>query len=154
MTIVDDCSRVVCIYLLNRKDEVACVLKNFIVIVRRKFEKYMKIVRSDNGIEFMCLTKYFVEHGILHQTSCVGMPQQNGPVEKKHHHILNVARALRFQAHLPIEFWGECVLTTEYLINRTPFVLFDGKTPYEILYGQAPSYKHIQTFGCLCYAHD
>ena len=30
----------------------------------------------------------------------------------------------------------------------------DGKTPYEILYGQAPSYKHIQTFGCLCYAHD
>ena len=30
----------------------------------------------------------------------------------------------------------------------------DGKTPYEILYGQAPSYKHIQTFGCLCYVHD
>ena len=34
LTIVDDCSRVVWIYLLNRKDEVVCVLKNFIVIVR------------------------------------------------------------------------------------------------------------------------
>ena len=114
----------------------------------------MKILRSDNGIEFMCLTKYFVEHGILHQTSCVGTPQQNGSVERKHRHILNITRALRFQAHLPIEFWGECVLTAGYLINRTPSVLLDGRTPYEILYGQAPSYKHIRTFGCLCYAHD
>ena len=34
LTIVDDYSRVVWIYLLNRKDEVACVLKNFIVMVR------------------------------------------------------------------------------------------------------------------------
>ena len=55
---------------------------------------------------------------------------------------------------IPIEFWGDCVLTVGYLINRTPYVLLDGKTPYEILYGQAPSYKHIRTFGYLCYAHD
>ena len=34
LTIVDDCSRAVWIYLLNKKDEVACVLKNFIVMVR------------------------------------------------------------------------------------------------------------------------
>ena len=114
----------------------------------------MKIVRSDNGTEFMCLKKYFAEHGILHQTSCVGTPQQNGRVERKHRHILNVVRALRFQAHLPIEFWGECVLIARYFINKTPSVFLDGKTPYEILYGQAPSYKHIRTFGCLCYAHD
>ena len=151
LTIIDDCSHAVWIYLLNRKDE---VIKNFIVMVRRQFEKNVKIVRSDNGTEFMCLTKYFAEHGILHQTSCVETPQHNGRVERKHRHILNVARALRFQAHLPIEFWGECVLTAGYLINRTPSVLLDGKTPYEILYGQAPSYKHIRTFGCLCYAHN
>ncbi|KAL6321337.1 hypothetical protein AAG906_016392 [Vitis piasezkii] len=38
--------------------------------------------------------------------------------------------------------------------NKTPSVLLDGRTPYEILYGQGLSYKHIRTFGCLCYAHD
>ncbi|KAH9754602.1 retrovirus-related pol polyprotein from transposon RE1 [Citrus sinensis] len=102
----------------------------------------------------MHLSDFFAEHGIHHQTSCVGTSQQNGRVECKHRHILNVGRALRFQAFLPIEFWGECVLTTCYLINRTPSVLLDGQTPYERLFGKAPSYANIRSFGCLAYAYN
>ncbi|CAA7032085.1 unnamed protein product [Microthlaspi erraticum] len=120
----------------------------------RQFKKKVQTLRSDNGTEFTSLTSYFQSEGISHETSCVGTPQQNGRVERKHRHILNVARALRFQAHLPIEFWGACIVTAGYLINRTPSSLLQGLTPFEMLYQKAPDYAHIRVFGSLCYAHN
>ena len=73
-------------------------------MIKTQYNKFVKIVRSDNGTEFRPLTRFFEENGILLQTSCVHTPQQNGQVEWKHRHILEVARALRFQASLRIEF--------------------------------------------------
>lgn len=63
---------------------------------------------------------YFSSCGILFQISCVGTPQLNGRAEREHQHIFNVARALMFQAHQPVTFWGECILTAVHLINKTP----------------------------------
>ena len=80
------------------------VVKNFCVMVVKQFGKQVKIIRSDNGSELDCMRTYFSENGIIRQTSGVGTPQQNGRVERKHRHILNVARALKFKANLPIEF--------------------------------------------------
>lgn len=106
LTIVDDYSRAVWVYLLLEKREVATSLKEFFKMVERQFGKKIKVVRSDNGGEFMCMKPYFTSEGILHQTSCVYTPQQNGRVERKHRHILNVARSLMFQARVPLRFWG------------------------------------------------
>ncbi|GKC02232.1 retrovirus-related pol polyprotein from transposon TNT 1-94, partial [Tanacetum coccineum] len=111
LTVVDDYSRATRIYLLIDKRHVSLNLCNFIVTVERQFNKQVKVVRSENETEFICMDDYFCKHGILHETSCVGTPQQNGRVERKHRHILNVARALRFQSNLPIEFWWEVYIS-------------------------------------------
>ena len=74
LTIVDDYSRSVWTYLLLEKSEVCMVLQNFVKMALKQFTKEVKMVRSDNGTEFMCLSSYFRENGILNQNSCVAIP--------------------------------------------------------------------------------
>lgn len=74
-------------------------------------------------------------------------------MERKHRHILNVARALLFQSKMPLKFWGEAVTTATHLINLTPTKILKGKSPYEVLFGKKPLYNSLRIFGSLCYVH-
>lgn len=78
LTVVDDYSRGTWVFLLRDKTQVGRTLKFFVALVLRQFGKNVKIIRSDNGTEFTCLTMELREQGIVHQKSCVGTPQQNG----------------------------------------------------------------------------
>ena len=148
LTIVDDFSRSVWTCLLLEKSEVRTVLQKFCQMTSKQFSKDVKTVCSDNGTEFMCLASFFRENGILHQTSCVATPQPNGRVERKHRHILNVARSLLFQSNLSIKFWGEAIMTATHLINRTPSAVLQNRSPYEKL-----DYSYLPVFGSLCFVH-
>ena len=135
---------------MKHKSEARTLLIHFIQMVANQFSKSIKVIRSDNGSEFK-IPEFYSSKGIIHQTSCVNTPQQNGVAERKHRHLLNVARALLFQATLPKHFWGDAILTAAYLINRTPTPLLKGKTPFECLFHTKPSYSHLKVFGCQCF---
>lgn len=154
LTIVDDYTRATWTYLLQHKQSVSAVLKEFIAMVNNQFHKSVKNLRSDNGTEFVnqdC-NKWLKEKGIIHQKSCPYTPQQNGVVERKHKHLLQVARALMFQSKLPKRFWGESILTATYIINRLPSPVLNWETPYASLHKEKPNLNFLKTFGCLCFA--
>lgn len=91
---------------LKLKSDALNAIKSFVRMARNQFEKKVKVLRSDNALEFndhKC-RDYFDRLGILHQTSCIDRAQQNARAERKHRNILEMARAL---AALPLQFWGD-----------------------------------------------
>jgi hypothetical protein len=133
LTIVDDFSRFIWVLLMVSKSQSRSLLVSFINLVANQFNTMVKILRSDNGIEFQ-MPEFYQSKGIVHQLSFVETPQQNSFVERKHQHLLNVAQALRFQANPPLCFWGECVLSAAHIINCIPTPTLSIKTPFECLF--------------------
>ncbi|GJV84094.1 ribonuclease H-like domain-containing protein [Tanacetum coccineum] len=93
LTVVDDYTRAVWVYLIKSKDEVSHFITVFYNLIENQFKRKIKVFRSDNGTEFVnqSVSKLCSDKGIIHQTSCVYTPQQNGIAERKHRHLLNVA---------------------------------------------------------------
>lgn len=104
-------------------------LRHFLALTKTQFDVTVKILRSDNGFEFFNsdFNSLFQSYGMIHQISWVHIPQQNGMVKRKHRHIVEVARAIRLQGHLPLKFWGECVQEIIYVINRLPLSVLSEK---------------------------
>ena len=88
---------------MKSKSAASSLIQSFFQMVLNQFKVPIKVIRSDNGPEFV-LSTFYASKGVLHQLSCVETPQQNAVVERKHQHLLNVARALRFHANLPLKF--------------------------------------------------
>ena len=53
------------------------MLQTFIVQIETQFRAIVKMIRSDNGLEFQDTTAldFYAKRGIIHQTSCVERPQ-------------------------------------------------------------------------------
>jgi len=81
------------------KDEAMSLIKSFTKIAQTQFLANIKVLRSNNALELSTSNEaldFFTSNGIIHQTSCVQNPQQNGVMERKDKHLLEVLRALLF----------------------------------------------------------
>ena len=71
---------------MTTKDEAMGLITSFVQMAKTQFNAVIKVLRFDNALELSTshtALQFFHSYGILHQTSCVQTPQQNGIVEKK-----------------------------------------------------------------------
>ena len=75
--------------------------------------------RSDNAKEYVSeqFQSFRLQNGILHQTSGVDTPSQNGVVERKNRYLIETVRALLFQMQVPKHFWVDAVSIACFFIN-------------------------------------
>lgn len=67
---------------------------------------------------FFFFASYLVQCGIINQLTCPKTPKQNGLVERKNKHILEIAHALMFEMDVPKTFWADVVQTATFLMNH------------------------------------
>lgn len=150
----DDMTRMVWCFFMKSKTETAEAFKTFKALTEKHSGESVMRFRCDNGkAEYDNATFQAVlrENGITYEPSAPYTQNQNGVSERMNRTIMEKARTMLLEAHLPESFWAEAVNTAVYLHNRSPTRSLDGKTPYEAWNGVRPDLSHIKVFGCDAY---
>jgi transposase InsO family protein len=141
---------------MKNKSEVFSKFQEFYNFIENQFDAKIKFFRSDNETKFINqkFSNLLKQKEILHQTTCVYTPQQNGVSERKNRHLLEIIRVLLFQNNISKIYWSDTVFIAAYLTNRLSSANLDYKNPLEIIYQKKLNINHLRVFGCICYVHN
>lgn len=152
---VDDHSKYVYAVPLEKKSDAFPRLKDAIAFLELQSGKTVKMIRSDNGGEWISNDAAIWAHdrGIVWQKTIAGVSEQNGRVERMNRTLEEKMRALLVQRHLPRSFWPHAMKAAAFIINLLPNV--DGEIPYERMLGRPAKrwINMVKVFGCLAWVH-
>ena len=142
---IDDHTRLCWVFQLKEKFVIESNFQFFHQMIKTQFQTHIQILHTDKGREYFnsILGTYLKNNGIVHQSTCVETPQQNGIAERKNRHLLEVVCAIMFTNNVPKLFWGEAILTASYLINRFSSKVLQFQTPLQILLQTYPHTRLI-----------
>jgi len=115
VSFVDAHSRYTWIYFLKSKYDTLHIFKQFQSMVKLQLNQKIKEVKIDWGGEFRPFTPFLNSLGIHHHIICPHTHHQNGLVEHKHRHIVDMGLTFLSQASLPLKFWDHAFHTTHSL---------------------------------------
>ena len=157
LTFIDDFSGYAQVYMLQDKnaEHVVKYFDEFYNLIYTQHNKRIKIVRSDNGSEYISneFKTYETNKGITHQYTHTYTPQQNGRAERYNRSLMECANALRFTAGMGQSMWGLAVDAACYLLNRLPSTRLGNHTPYELFFNMPPDSREKAVLGCECFVH-
>ncbi|KAG8489014.1 hypothetical protein CXB51_016944 [Gossypium anomalum] len=118
-------------FFLKQKRNVFSAFQSWKIMIEKQTGKQIKYLRTDNGLEFcsdefnrLCKSK-----GIMRHLTVCHTPQQNGVAERMNRTIMEKVKCILSNANLPKSFWAEAAFTTCFLINRSPSIAIEKKTP-------------------------
>ena len=132
--------------------EIPTKFKEFKALVENLSRKKIKVLRTDNGKEY--ISNIFINYcktiGIKRECFVPYNPQQNGIAERKNRSIVHSSKEMLHDQNLETFLWGEASNTAIFIQNRCPHSHLELKTPEEVFSRKKPDLKHLRIFGCPC----
>lgn len=89
--------------------------QTFKTMVELQLNSKVKNIQSDWDGEFRPFMQRLAHHGIVHRLICPHKNHQNGVIERKHRHIVELGLTLLHHPSLPLGFWDYAFVTVVYL---------------------------------------
>jgi transposase InsO family protein len=108
LTIIDDYSHRVWPYFLKHKSDAFESLKAWKVMVEKQTERKLKVLRTNNGMEFCSadFKSFCTKEDIVRHHTISHMPQQNGVAERMNRIIISKARCMLSNSSLSRKILG------------------------------------------------
>lgn len=150
VTFTDDYSRYTVVYPMKAKSEVLQRFEEYRCMAENFHDRKVKVLRSDNGGEYTStdFKEYLTEHGIKHQLTIPGTPEQNGVAERMNQTLLDMTRCLLIESGVPKELWADAVVTASRIRNKCPSKAIEGKSPEALWTGGEVKLDGLRVFGC------
>ena len=79
---------------IKKKSDAPETLSQLLLLIMNRFAKEVKVVKSDQGTEFLKLRSFLQKHGIAHELSNAHYQNENGQIERMIRTIKESARAI------------------------------------------------------------
>jgi hypothetical protein len=109
VSFLDAYSKYTWLYPISCKSDVSAIFLTFKTYVELYFSSKIKAIQSDWVGEYRPINKILQQFGILHRVSCPHTHQQNGAIELKHRHIVEIGLAL-LSCSFILKILGRCFL--------------------------------------------
>ena len=133
LSIIDDFSRKVDVFIIKCKTEVFKCFKLYLAKAERELNSKLKCVRTDNGLEFVHkeFEDFLSDLGIKMERSSVYTPEEVGVAERFNRTAIEGVRSLLLDSGLKPSFWAEALHTFVHVRNRCEHSLTKDQTPIE-----------------------
>ena len=155
ITFIDDFTRYGYVYLISHKSQALDCFIKFMNLVENQSDKKIKALRTYQSREYLTnkLKRLCDENRIVHQLTIPYTSQQNGVVERRNRALFEMVRSMMAQAHFPITYWGNALLTTTFVPNFVPSKPVT-TTPYELWTNRKPDLSSLRPWGCAAYVNN
>ncbi len=158
VTFIDDCTRYIRLYLLQRKNGVTPAYGHHAAWCRTQLDAVIKILQSDRGGEYSskALLKRLADDGTLSERNVHDTPEHNGVAERMNRTLIERLRGLIYDSspQLPFLLWGEALRHAVWIQNRVATSALKGMSPYEALFGKKPDLSKLRRFGENVWVHN